>query len=422
MRAVLLALLLWQVTRVAPEPKHFRFERGVQVAAGASGRVCAALDAEVFAHSAGLSDVRLFGDGHEVPYALMASQTEARSEVVPALNLGERGGHIVFDLEMPSRAYSTVDLKLGFGGRDFLATAKVRGESSLSDRDGTSLGTYTLFDLEAQRLGRSFVLTLPESTFPYLHVDLAVSAAPGRPAFQAEPAMVDGAEIPPSREGQVLYTPVAQTTKLLQMADKTVAVLDVPAHVPVERVSFELVSGDKTNFSRTVRITARAGGLGGQALDEEIAGEISRVKMTEDGKEIRVESLAVPATLGSNEESAARVEVAVENEDDKPVAIRAVRLEMRQRKLCFDAPQDRVTMYYGDAKLSPPVYDYSRLFDPGAAAGGAQIGPEAVNPEFTARAEPVRPLTERHPEILWVALLGVVAALGAVAFRSAKKL
>jgi len=29
---------------------------------------------------------------------------------------------------------------------------------------------------------------------------------------------------------------------------------------------------------------------------------------------------------------------------------------------------------------------------------------------------------ERHPEILWVALLGVVAALGAVAFRSAKRI
>jgi len=420
MKGVLLALVLWQVARVAPEPRYLRFERAVTVAPGAAGRVCAALDAEVFAHSAGLGDVRLFGDGHEVPYALMTSQTEARSERVAALNLGERGGHIVFDLEMPSRAYSMVELKLD--GRDFLATAKVTGMKSLDERDGTSLGTYTLFELSGQRLGRSFAVGLPESTFRYLHFDLAVNAAPGHPGFKAGPEMVDGAEIPPSREGQVLYTAVAQTTKLEQVGNKTVAVLEVPAHVPVERVRFEVASGDKTNFSRTVRITARASGLGGPALDEEVAGEISRVKMTEDGKEIRVESLAVPATLGSSGESAARVEVAVENEDDRPVAIRAVTLEMRQRKLCFDATQGPVSMYYGDAKLSPPVYDYSRLFDPGAAAGVATLGPESVNPEFTVRAEPVKPLMERHPEILWVALLGVVAALGAVAFRSAKRI
>jgi len=424
--ALVLLGLMWQA-RIAPEPRHFQFERGVEVAPGASGRVCAALDGTVYAHSAALADIRLFAGSDEVPYAVTTSQAEARSEAARILNLGERGGQVVFDLAMPSRAYSSVDLKLS--GQDFLATAKVTGLHSLEARSccsaGVSLGTFTLFDLTGQRLGRSTELALAESTFPFLHVDLAASAAPGHAGFKATTAMVDGAEVPPSREAQTIYTTVAETAKILQMQDKSVAVFAVPAQVPVERVSFELEPQDKTNFSREVQVTAKAlddPKVSGRpaAFGEDVGGTISRVRMTEDGKEIREETLSLSATLGSNGQSAARVEVAVLNGDDKPLAIRAVRLEMRERKLCFDAPAQPVTMYYGDAKLVPPVYDYSRLFQPADAAQPARLEPEAANPQYVVRVEQ-KTLTERHPEIVWVGLLAAVFVLGAVAFRSAKR-
>ena len=44
----------------------------------------------------------------------------------------------------------------------------------------------------------------------------------------------------------------------------------------------------------------------------------------------------MPAILGSNMQGAATVEVAVDNGDDTPLPITAIRLEMRQRKICFD--------------------------------------------------------------------------------------
>jgi len=417
-RVAMMLLLFWQASpRVAPEPQHFRYERAVE--APAAGRACAVLDGETYAHAQpALADVRLFAVATEVPYALTMSETAPSGDAARVLNLGQRGGHIAFDLEMPSRPYSSVDLSLS--GQDYLATAKVTGADKPGAR-GTYLGSFTLFDLAGQRLGSSTSLPLAESSFPYLHVDLAVAAAPGGGDFKPSPAMVTGAEVPPSREAQTVYTPVAETTSVTQKDGRSIATFELPAHVPVERVSFTIQPGDKTNFSRAVQVTARAESAAGQTFDERLGGTISRVRITEGGKEIRQESLEVPATLGSDGQAAAKVEVAVDNGDDKPLAIGAVRLEMRERKLCFDAPGQPVTMYYGDAKLASPNYDYSRLFQPTDLAALAQVGPETANAGFLARAEQQRTLTERHPEILWVALLAVVSVLGVVAFRTAKR-
>lgn len=426
--AILLFTLFWQaVPRVAPEPRHFQFARSVEFHPGTTGRVCAALDGTVYAHSPALTDIRLYsgaGTPQEVPYALMTSQATATSESAKVLNLGERAGKIVFDLEMPARPYSTVQLELS--GQNFIATAKVSGRSGAGDKSCcgavTSVGTFTLFDLTAEHLGRSTSLALAESSFPYLHVELEAKPAAGHPGFVAKPAMVEGAEIPPSREAQTIYTPVAETAQITQSGRESVAMFEVPAHVPVEQVAFLMAAGDKTNFSRTVTVTATAKTDKDTPSAHEVVGsEISRVRMTSGGKDIREESLGVTAILGSNARFPMTVKVAVDNGDDKPLAIRAVRLEMRERKLCFDAPPQPVTMYYGDDKLVAPVYDYSRLFQPEESASSAKLDPEQPNPIYGARADE-RTLTDRHPELLWVALLAVVFVLGVVALRSAKRL
>jgi phosphotransferase system HPr-like phosphotransfer protein len=412
-------LLLWQaIPRVAPEPRHFRYERAITVPAGASGPVCATLDGTVYAHSPTLSDVRLYAGTQEIPYAQLTSQAATiANDDATILNLGEQHGHIVFDLAMPARPYSIVNLALT--GQDFIVTARVSGV----DGKTVDLGTFTLFDLTAQRLGRSTSLPLAESTFPRLHIDLSVTPAPGHPGFKPSPAMVASASIPPSREAQTLYTTVVESSEIKQSGRRTLVTLKLPANVPVERVSFDVDPRDKTNFSRAVVVSAR--NFDGpqrrkaEFLTERLTGEISRVKLTTGGKEIDEESLSVLATLGTNAGSDAEVTVAIENEDDRPIALRAVRLEMRQRKLCFDAPAEPVTLYYGDDSLRAPFYDYSRLFQPTAASTPAQLEPEEPNPLYVPRTIE-RSFTERHPAILWAALLAVVAVLGTIAFRSAK--
>jgi len=443
--AVLLAFLLWQVAPAneppVAQPDALKYERPIPLPAG-SGQACAVLDAQIFPHAEpSLADLRIFpatggsATPHEVPYAITLSEAVTEeTQAARVLNAGTdvSGKKIVFELEMPARAYTDVTLDLDPAVHDFIATATVEGADELGSHvKVTQLGSFTLFDLSSQRLSRDTTLPLAESTYRYLHVELSVAAAPGAAAGSLArfvPAMVEGAEVPPSREAQVLYSTVAETRAIATVGRESRAGFQVPLRVPIERVEFVLAPGFKGNFSRDVRVTALAEAAaktndedGPAPLPETVSGNIMRVHATEAGREIRTEELGIPATLGANLQSGAKVEVAIENGDDQPLPIAAVRLEMRQRKVCFDAgAAGGLTLYYGDSRLAAPVYDYARLFAVSDKALAAELGAEELNPGYKAPPVEERPFTERHPEALWIVLLGVICALGVVALKSAK--
>lgn len=423
----LFALLFWQAgARVASqetaERPYFRYQRAI--APAAVGQNCAVLDAATFAHaSTSLRDVRLFPQtavAREIPYAVTLSEpTQPDAEPARVINLGLRVRTIVFDLAMPSRPYTEVVLDLG--GRDYIATATVTGKKTLEDSAGVRLGEFTLFDLTTQRLGRSMTLPLQESSFSYLHVELNLSPAAGTSTLHAMPQIVRGASVPPSREAQTLFALAVETRAMTQRGRETIASFTLPERVPVERVTFVLAPDFKGNFSRDVVITAHAQGTSASA-GETVYGTILRVRLTQGGREIRQQQLSVPATLGSNLQSQAEVEVAVNNGDDQPLPITAVRLEMRERKLCFNASSlDPVTLFYGDSTLAAPQYDYARTFSANGTVHAAQVGVEQQNPVYRPRPD-TRAATERHPELVWVVFLAVICVLAVIALRSTRHL
>jgi hypothetical protein len=403
--------------------QHMRYERALTVPGGADGVACAVLDGATFAHAASRSadDLRVVsmgvdGAAVETPFALTESAAQPVDVATAAVqNLGMRGGNVDFDLVMPHRAYSEVDLQLG--AKDFVATARVTGSDGRGG-PGTSLGSFALFDLTAQGLSRSTALPLQESTFARLHVELHVMK-PGGGAFAGlRPTVVEGATVPASREAQTLYTVVAQTSDVRQEGADTVARLMAAAHVPIERVSFALDPAFKRDFLRSVTVTAGAG-----ADQEVVPGEIERVTRTVGEGEplIRSVKLSVDAVMASNLRRDAMLTVSVKNGNDQPLPIRVVELEMRQRTVCFEARAGNTyTLRYGDVALHAPVYDFARLYTGERLPMVAMLGPEALNPEFRPRADD-RPYSERHPEVLWIALLAVVAALGATALHGVRQ-
>ena len=421
------ALLLWQavagdsVPRASPQ--YFHYQR--TVTAPSAGQTCAVLDAEAFTHAAAaLRDVRIYPAGapgaREAPYAITLSEpVQPDSEPATVMNLGQRGRAIVFDLAMPPRPYT--DVTLNIDGRDFIATAIVSGMSGSNDSSPTRLGEFTLFDLTSQHLSRSTTLRLQESSFPYLHVEMTVSSASEDHPFRATPQMVRGAMVPPSREAQTLYALAAETHEISQHGKQTVAKLALPERVPVERISFVLAPEFKANFSRDVVISDHPEGMPASA-GENITGTILRVHLTQAGREIRQQELSILGTLGSNLQGSASVEIAVNNGDDVPLPITSVRLEMRERRLCFDAASaGSYTVYYGDAELAAPVYDYARIFSVSRLANAVQLGPEQANPAYSPRPD-TRALTERHPDLVWIALLAVICVLALVALKSSRNL
>jgi hypothetical protein len=428
----LVATLLLQMASVSAgpvaEPQHLRYERVVDLPGDASGQACVILDSTVFAHAAteSLNDLRLYAKNStvETPFTLTESEPQhPEHESAQVRNVAGGKGEVSFDIVMPPRPYTAVVLDLA--AQNFFATAHVSGAEGIGKR--TELGSFELFDLSAQHLSRSTTLPLQESTFSELHVELHLTPAPGsrNSGRNADlgPGMVKGASVPPSREAQTLYTTVAETDSISQRGHETLAKIAIPAHVPVERASFVLDPGFDRNFAREVRITATPRAARDRESIETIEGEISRVKLPDApfGTQIDSREMSVDAVLGANLRSSAAVELAVAD-GEKPLPLRSVRLEMRQRRICFDAAASEAPyiLRYGDAILHASLYDYARQFVPAAKPLVATLGAERVNPGFVARVDR-RPYIERHPELVWVVLLAGIAVLGSFALRSTRK-
>lgn len=412
---LLAALSLLLLAAPAPEIRYFRFERPITIPMQAAGQTCLLMDAGTFAHASGqLADLRLYQGAMETPYVVHSDvQAISTDENAPLLNLGRSGGQTSFDAAMSDGNYS--DLLLAVDGRDFLATVTVSGSQTQTAVSRTTLGSFTIFDLTRQRLGRSTILHLPESNFRFLHFQIA---------GLIEPADVKGLSVTRPPASQPRFVTVAETASSTLKDRDSVFEFRVPAHAPVDRVVF-VPRESSSSFSRDVKIsilpTAQMPADDSAEPPQPVvgSGNILRVHTQQDGHRINEEHLMVSAPR-VDLDGEAKWTVSILNRDDVPVPMTSVRLEMLERNLCFDATAGSAyTLYYGDKALVAPTYDYATLFAPEKNPAVAQLGPEAPNQVYQPRPDE-RPFTEKHPVLLWVALILVIALLGLVAYRSFK--
>jgi hypothetical protein len=412
---LLAALALLLLAAPAPEIRYFRFERPIAMPAQASGQSCMVVDPAVFAHSsAGLADLWLYQGATEIPYVVHSEvPVLPADQSISPINLGRSGGQTVFDAEMPAGTYN--DIQLEVSGHDFLATVTVSGSQAQSAGSRTKLGSFTIFDLTRQRLGRSTVLHLPESDFRYLHFQIAGPIAPED---------MTGLSVTRPPKSQPKYATVAETTQSTLKDRNSVVEFDVPAHTPIDRIVF-VPGQNPPNFSRDVQISIapiqKRPATDGSEPPPPVTGwgNVLRVHSMQDGRRIDEERLTVNAPEADFDDSA-KWTITIDNHDDAPIQLTSVRLEMLERRLCFDATAgDVYTLFYGDPMLAAPVYDYAALFVFEQNPVAAQLGAETANPAYQPRPDE-RPFTEKHPTLLWIALVLVIALLGAVAFRSFK--
>jgi hypothetical protein len=199
-----------------------------------------------------------------------------------------------------------------------------------------------------------------------------------------------------------------------QKPHETIYEFSVPANVPLDRLSF---ASDDPNavFSRTADLE-RYKSSASDAATKAIPAQSEGVTLARSPKAERGPN-TIDLGLGAATYPSV-VRLTVQNGDDAPVALDAVTLQMRERRLCFlPKPDSSYTLRYGDPSLGPPRYDLTPIEAAGANASVSTLGPErALTPEIAE----VRPFTERHPVMLWVALILVVGTLGVVALRSAR--
>ena len=406
------AVLLIAAVTISPELRYFRYERPIQSSCGQS---CLVLDAGIFAHAAPqLADLRLYRDGAEIPFVIRtAAPAETVEKSITPLNVGVRGGQTVFDAALPDGRYS--DLQLAVTGQNFIATVIVTGSQAETGSAETKIGSFTIFDLTSQKLGRSTVLHLPESDFRYLHF---------RINSPLTPQSVTGLSVVRLPASQPKYQAVAETSQIARKGRSSVLEFTVPAHVPVYRIAFT-PGAQPAQFNRDVIVSVApvsqspSTDTAGPQRTATSYGNLLRFHGVQNGHRIDEEHLAIDAPW-VDFSTPTKWNVSIENGDDAPLKLESVRLEMLERNLCFDAESNgSYLLMYGDPALAVPHYDYAKLFTPQAGASRIAAGPEQPNPAYQRRPDP-RPFTEKHPALLWMALAAVIALLGLIALRSVK--
>ena len=403
-------LLLLLLAPVTAQREYFQYQRQMKELPASGGQACLALDPAIFAHASdGLGDLRIFHDGAETPYVLRIDRSPAGGrKSFEALNKGVRNGQTSFDADLSGSSYSDVELQIS--AVNFIATVMVSGGRDAQDAHPIEFGSYTIFDLGNQKLGRSTVLHLPASNLPYLHFRIHGPIQPGQ---------VDSVAADYTTGRAPVYVTVAQTVQTRREGRATLAEFTLPAHLPVDRVTFD-VGSEPAQFSRSVSVEEKPlqpAAERGHEQGSATAGVVQRIHGQQQGRRIDEEQLAVDAPGGSLD-GPARWTVRIDNGDDRPLAVRAVRLQMLKRSLCFSAAAGvAYTLYYGDAALAAPRYDFPSIFSEQAGVAEVRTASEQANPLYRARPD-LRPFTEKHPVLLWMALVAVVALLGLVALRS----
>lgn len=394
------SLFLWLVLAVpsAPQATVAYFSNVREIHMGQPDRQNFFLvDEEIWNRSrADLGDLRLYDGNSPVQYSLSEQRAGVYSEEVEAkiLNLGSVAGHTEFDLDAQGiAAYDRIRLRLD--AKDFVVTASVAGSNKLGQGTSTELAPSTLYDFSSEQLGSSTILKLAPSSFRFLHIKLSKGILPRQ---------VEGAAISNLRERQASWTKVGSCSTPQQKPRATVIVCDLPPKVPLNRILFQIAPG-LVNFRRTVSVENASG-------VQEASGEISRVRMNRAGTLVTAEELAVTLTGASSP-----ITLYIDNEDNPPLTILGVQSLSLERRVYFD-PQGKTSLklYYGDEKLSAPVYDYARFFHLDASPAEAQLGAGSHNPEYTRRPDD-RPWSDRHMWILWAVMIVAVIALAALAVR-----
>jgi Protein of unknown function (DUF3999) len=389
---------------------YFKYERQA-APPNSSGQHYIVVDETLWQHARpDLGDLRIYSSGAEIPYRLTTERgsTATERKDVRVLQPGTAGGKTQFLLDMSGvPEYDRIELKLAT--RNFVAHARVEGRDDPHIGRWADLGTTTLYDLSTERLGRNSTLQIPLTNYKYLRVtvDRAV-----------KPKNVEGGTAGVTRSQKAVWRELGARAAISQEDEtasarsdgrsgkSTVLAFSIPRNVPVERIVFDIDAAQQ-DFSRPLEIQSDKGSWFG-------SGDITRIHMQRNGQKIDVER----TTLDLEGAGPATLKVTIHNGDDPPLAITGAHLEQYERRIYFDsAAGGQSTLYYGDEKLSPPVYDYAKLFSKHADADPLALRPEAANTAYTGRPDD-RPWSERHPSVLWLAVVGAVLILGAIALRS----
>jgi len=365
------------------------------------------LDRDVFLHSESqLGDVRIIDEsGHQLPYDLRAQITQPPEPVRVPATLRENSfvpgqfTQVVIDLGARPRFHNS--LRVQTGESDFINWVQIAASDNAHVwrivNPRAPISRFRKDNLEGTQ-----TIRYSENNARYLRVRIQEAGH----SFQVSDIEVFSSpvtKIEGPTEGAFLFASLAPGPA--GEASQTQWNVDLGSgNISVAKFKFET---SQPEFYRAVRILNSNDQKEWQFAG---GGEIHRYVV--GGK--AEESLAVQC-YESGGPRYWRVEVL--NANDAPLSAIRLSAAMPLRFVLFrSAPYRSYRLIYGNARAKAPQYDLSRTLQipPREAMFRPGLGSEEVTSNY---ADP-RPFTERHPNILWIALGVAVVLLGSAALRA----
>lgn len=403
------------VLALAAQPA-FRYERPVELAVSPAQETCVVLPAELLSHAAPyLQDLRVIAGDREVAYLARISTGDAGEVARPQtiLNLGERNGAVTFNVEMTEPRYNRIVLRMGRS--HFSVLIHVTGIDRPGGR-GVAFPAIAYSSNADESEPQQRVISLPESNFRYLHFEIQTLALE-----PVAPQDIAGVDVMVEKKETARYVPVAVASEPEQRPHATVYNFSLPPNVPADRLTF---TSDDPNaiFSRAAdleRYPAESQSTDAGGKRQDVPRQSEGLAFThappKKGEAVGVSTIELGmGAVGY----ASTLRLTIQNGDDAPLKLHGITLAMRERTVCFlRKPNTSYVLRYGDPELGAGQYDLSPLQAELANASLSTLGPErALTPAENGSIL----FTERHPVLLWLALILVVGTLGFVALRSAK--
>jgi hypothetical protein len=366
------------------------------------------IDREIFAHTENhLLDLRIIDDlGQELPYELRSRIAPHPQPVnVPAIlreNSYVRGQFTQVVVDLGERSSFHNSLRVQTPESDFINWVEVAASDDAHVwrivKPRAPISRFRKENLEGSQ-----TIRYSENNARYLRLRIL------EPVDQFRVTSVEVFSSP-GVEKETLETTAIPLTPMLPpeaagAASQTQWTVDLgSATIPVAELNFET---SQPEFYRAVRILTSVDAKEWQATG---GGEIFRYMVggkTEESLRVRCYELWGPRYW--------RVEIL--NGNDTPLSSVQMSLAMSLRFALFHPKENRTyRLLYGNARAAAPQYDLARTLriQPNDVMLRPSLGPE----ESTSNYADPRPFTERHPNLLWIALGVAVVLLGYAALRA----
>jgi hypothetical protein len=366
------------------------------------------IDREIFAHSENrLADLRIIDDlGNELPYELRSLLTFPPEQTALPTTLRENsfvpGQFTQLVIDLGERASFHNNLRVQTPESDFINWVEVAASDDARlwriVKPRAPISRFRKENLEGSQTirysennARYLRLRIQETShqFPVTSVDVYSSPGVGKELLPAAGVPLMAMLRPDSSSSP------SQTQWTVDLGSST---------IPVAELHFETTQPE---FYRAVRILTRADEKEWQSVG---GGEIYRYSVggkIEESLLVRCYEIWGPRYW--------RVEVLDGN--DAPLSAARMSLALSSRFALFKPkPQRAYRLIYGNARPAAPQYDLVKTLriQPNEEMQHPLLGAE----ESTSNYADPRPFTERHPNLLWLAVGIAILLLGYAALRA----